>query len=150
MKSLFNPQDNSEVVSRINKLNHAAPAHWGTMNCSQMLAHCQVPFKIAFDEITVKRGLAGILFGKMAKKKLIDSDKPFDKNLPTFKEAKIKGSRDFYKEREMLISYVQRMATDGPRSITAKPHFFFGPLTVTEWDQLHYKHTDHHLRQFGV
>lgn len=149
MKSLFNGQDNAEVISRIHKLNHAAPAHWGKMTVSQMLAHCQVPFKVAYEEINLKRGLAGVLFGKWAKKEML-SDKPFRKNLPTFKEARVKDDRDFHKERELLINYVSRMSAGGPDVITKKPHPFFGPLTIGEWDQLQYKHLDHHLKQFGV
>ena len=29
-------------------------------------------------------------------------------------------------------------------------HPIFGPLTVRQWGVQGYKHTDHHLRQFGV
>jgi hypothetical protein len=149
MKSLYNAQDNQELINRLNSLTPSSPALWGKMNVSQMLSHCQKPLQITFEELTIKRRLIGFMFGKMAKKKLL-SDAPFGKNLPTFKEAKIKGDCDFTTEKEKLANYITRMATGGSEAITKKPHPFFGPLTTYEWDQLQYKHLDHHLKQFGV
>jgi hypothetical protein len=149
MKSLNNDQDNKELINRLNFLTPNTPALWGKMNVSQMLSHCQKPMQIAFDELVIKRGLIGLLFGKMAKIKLL-SDAPFAKNLPTFKEAKMTGNCDFENEKRRLAGYIIRMATGGPDTITKKPHPFFGHLTTHEWDQLQYKHLDHHFKQFGV
>ena len=149
MKSLYNATDNQELLTRLDTLTPAAPALWGKMNASQMVAHCQVPIKLGFEELVIKRGIIGFLFGKMAKKKLL-SDAPFEKNLPTFKEARIKHQPDFGTEKEKLAAYIRRMATGGPEAITKKPHPFFGPLTTHEWDQLQYKHLDHHFKQFNI
>jgi len=113
-----------------------------------MLAHCQVPLRVALDELQIKRGLAGFLFGRIAKKKLL-SDQPFKPNLPTFREAKITGVKDFETERQSLINMIRRFEA-GSGVLTTKAHGFFGPLTVQEWDKLQVKHLDHHLRQFGV
>ncbi len=71
MKSLFNPKDNKEYIDRINNLNPQSKAQWDKMNAAQMLAHTQVPFNVATGEARLKRGLLGILFGKMAKKKYL-------------------------------------------------------------------------------
>ncbi|TSD67550.1 hypothetical protein FFF34_009210 [Inquilinus sp. KBS0705] len=149
MKSLYNDQDNLELISRIDKLNASTPGLWGKMSVSQMLAHCQVPIQIAFEELTLKRNLLGYLFGGMAKKKLM-GDAPFGKNLPTFKQARMKHERDFNFEKGKLTNYIRRIAIDGPEGITKKTHPFFGHLTTHEWDKLLYKHLDHHLQQFGV
>jgi hypothetical protein len=84
----------------------------------------------------------------MAKKNIV-SEQPFKHNLPTMNEARIKNDRDFETEKTALIECVKRF-TAGPDVLTKKPHPFFGPLTVDEWNTLQYKHLDHHLRQFGV
>jgi hypothetical protein len=148
MKSIFNPIDNAGFIDRINKLSPASQALWGKMNVGQMLAHCQVPIKVALGDLQLKRGLMGVLFGKIAKKKLLE-EKPFKPNLPTFRDAIIKGDQDFDKEKQGLIDLVKKF-TDGPDVITKVPHPFFGPMTVDEWNTLQVKHLDHHLRQFGV
>jgi hypothetical protein len=148
MESIFNVDDSTRFVGRINQLTPSSQALWGKMNVSQMLAHCQVPLRIALAELHIKGGLAGFLFGRIAKKKLV-SDQPFKRNLPTFREAKITGVKDFETEKRGLIELIKRF-DGGPGILTKEPHGFFGPLTTEEWDKLQVKHLDHHLRQFGV
>ncbi|OOQ59308.1 DUF1569 domain-containing protein [Mucilaginibacter pedocola] len=149
MKSLYNVTDNHELLARLNNITPATQPQWGKMNAAQMLAHCQVPLQIGFGELQLKRMFLGYIFGSMAKKKLM-SNAPFDKNLPTFNQALIKHQPDFEVEKEKLSAYIKRLATGGPEGITKRPHPFFGPLSTHEWDQLQYKHLNHHLEQFGV
>jgi hypothetical protein len=85
MNSLFDTSISSQIIQRIQKLQPASQPQWGKMSVAQMLAHCQRPFKAFFGEEKMKRGLMGILFGKMAKKKLF-SNKPWSHNLPTAPE----------------------------------------------------------------
>jgi hypothetical protein len=148
MESIFNAAVRDKFVGRINKLTPATPALWGKMNVSQMLAHCQVPLKMALDDLQIKRGLVGILFGRIARKQIL-SDQPFKRNMPTFKEARITSDKDFETEKQGLTMLIKRFEA-GPGVLTNKPHGFFGELTPDEWDQLQVKHLDHHLQQFSV
>ena len=153
MKRLFNPEENNLIQERINKLTPDSRALWGKMNVSQMLAHLQTPMLVAFGQLKLKGGLMAFLFGKIAKKQMLN-DKPFKKNMPTVKEFKFTGKnfpeKEFLKEKDILLFYVDRFITEGPDVITNKKHPFFGELTLEEWDTLQWKHVDHHLRQFGV
>ena len=148
MKSLFNPTVNKEMIDRILKMNPEKKPIWGKMSAAQMIAHSQAPFKVAFEELKLKRGILGILFGGIAKKKILGPE-PFGKNLPTDNNFKIIGQPDFEKEKNKLVDYVQRFAKTGSDGITNEAHPFFGKLKLEEWDTLLYKHLDHHLRQFG-
>ena len=148
MKSIFNPNDNKEIIDRINRLTSGSTAQWGKMNVSQMLAHAQVPIKVSLGEVKLKRGLIGILFGSLAKKQLLN-DKPFKKDLPTDRSFIIQGIPDFEKEKKALMELVQRLGKSST-NLTNEPHPFFGKMKVNEWDTLMIKHLDHHLRQFGV
>ncbi|MGZ4035381.1 MAG: DUF1569 domain-containing protein [Bacteroidia bacterium] len=151
MKSLFNASDNQEIVNRINKLSPESKGLWGKMNVEQMLAHSRMPLMAAYGkEKMSKRGLISFLFGKMAKKQLIDEDKPFKKNLPTDKKFIIANPEKFEKEKQALIEHVREFSLKGPDAITKEPHGFFGNLTPQEWDKLQYRHLDHHLSQFAV
>jgi hypothetical protein len=149
MKSLFIPVNNSEIIERINRLSSNTKPEWGKMTVAQMVTHAQKPFLVAFDELKLKRGLIGVLFGGIAKKKLI-SPEPFGRNLPTDPNFKISGSPEFEKEKSKLMDYVKLFSQKGPAGLTKDPHPFFGKLSPDEWDTLMYKHLDHHLRQFGV
>ena len=149
MKSIFNAADSDEFIARIDKLTASSPALWGKMSVSQMLAHCQPVLQLAVGDLKLKRAFIGLLFGSMAKKKLL-KDETFEKNLPTFKEAKIKDDRNFEVEKTALKTLVKKVQKAGPEGLIKEPHPFFGKLTPEEWDQLNTKHLDHHLRQFGV
>jgi len=149
MKSLFNKAENDAIINRINQLNNNSTAVWGKMDAAQMLAHCQVPLKVAFGEVKLKRGLIGILFGGLAKRKMVNGQ-PFQKNLPTDKTFIIKTHPALEIEKQNLSELVQRFTTAGPSGLSNEPHPFFGKLTTDEWDILSWKHLDHHLRQFGV
>ena len=149
MKSIFNKPDNAEIIGRINKLTASSAAQWGTMNVSQMMVHTREPVRVAFGELKLERSVVGILFGWLAKKKLL-SDKPFGKNMPTDKNFIVHNSPDFEEERNRLVAIVKRCAEEGAGAFTIEPHPFFGKLTSREWDALLWKHLDHHLKQFGV
>jgi len=60
------------------------------------------------------------------------------------------GDKDFATEQQRLLASVDRFSAGGPAQFTTYPHTFFGPMTPAEWAIMHYKHLDHHLRQFGA
>lgn len=149
MKSLFDLSESQHIISRINRLQSTSTAEWGRMNVAQMLAHCQVPLRLAVGDLSLQRVLAGIFFGSFARKQLVKSE-PFKKDLFTAKEFLITDERDFEKEKSSLIELIERFTKNGPDGLTEDPHPFFGRMTEQEWDILQWKHLDHHLRQFGV
>ncbi|MBI5852006.1 MAG: DinB family protein [Planctomycetes bacterium] len=147
--SLFDPGQRAKLLDRIAALRPDSQRRWGRMDVAQMLAHCQAPLRVALGDLKLKRGVMGILFGKMAKKKLLDP-KPWKPGMPTAPEFIVKDRREFARERDTLVELVRRFGDGGPAALTADPHPFFGPLTAQEWDALQGRHLDHHLHQFGA
>ncbi|HTR82249.1 MAG TPA: DUF1569 domain-containing protein [Bacteroidota bacterium] len=148
VKSLFNPIDNAEMLARIDRLTAEMKPQWGKMNAAQMLAHAQAPLKVAFGESRLPRSLFGLLFGRIAKRKLSGSE-PWQHGMPTEKSFVVSDERDFEEEKKKLVSLVKRFAGSGQRVIVNNLHPFFGRLTADEWDRLMWNHLDHHLTQFG-
>ena len=148
LMNLFEQSAAQEVISRLNTISANTPPNWGKMNAAQMVTHCRAPFQAYFGEIKMKRALIGRLFGKIAKRKLL-SPKPWSRNLPTAREFKISDERNFDKEKQTLVSYINRFANEG-YTITSTVHPFFGKMSSQEWATLAYKHLDHHLKQFGA
>jgi len=147
--SLFDPAGLAAMLARLERLRPDAARQWGKMTAAQMLAHCQQPLRVALGELPLKRMLIGILFGRLAKKKLL-APAPWKQGMPTAPEFKVMDNRDFAKEKVALQTLVQRFGKGGPAALTKLPHPFFGPLTTEEWQALQWRHLDHHLRQFGV
>ena len=149
MPSIFNREDCQVFINRINAITDSTKPLWGKMNATQVMGHCAVSFYMVMGKMRMKRGLIGLLFGKLAKK-LIVSDKPFRKSSPTAKEFIMPDGKDFEEEKAKLIAAITDLNEKGPTAVKAGPHPFFGRLTLAEWDALICKHLNHHLEQFGV
>lgn len=149
MRSIFNTEDKDDILNRLDQLHPDSKPMWGKMSVSQMLAHCIVPTKISTGDIPGKRNIIGILFGKIAKKRMV-SEEPFRKNLPTDPSFIVKHDPDFYKSQQELKALIEKLYSTDKNELVQRKHPFFGKLTVDEWGLLNYKHFDHHLRQFSV
>ncbi len=148
MKSVFNENDNNELIARINRLTPETQPLWGKMSVAQMLGHCQRAVEVGTGLLELRRTAMGFIFGRVALKQLMN--KPIAKNIPTEKSFVIPTSVDFEPERQKLIESYKALAEHGAGHITHKKHPYFGTLTTEEWDTLLWKHLDHHLQQFGV
>jgi hypothetical protein len=146
--TLFNNADVSEMIGRIDKLTPETQNHWGKMNVTQMLAHCNKSLETAMGENNIPRIFIGKIFGPFLKRTVL-SEKPFGKNSPTDKSYIFKGPLDFEVEKQKLKSSLHKFLEGGLTKCTQYPHPFFGKFTPEEWGIFTWKHLDHHLRQFG-
>ncbi len=115
-----------------------------------MMAHCNVPYEMVYDN---KHPKPGFLMGFMMKafiKKVVTNEKPYKKNAQTAPAFIIKGNRDFQGEKTRLIQYITTTQQSGEVAFNQKLSHSFGPLSKNEWNNMFYKHLDHHLKQFGV
>lgn len=149
MKNLFDRDAYTEIINRLHALTPQTQRQWGKMNAAQMLAHCKEAFKVPLSEKKMPRMFIGLLLGWAFRKKLYN-DVPWKRNLPTAPNFIIKDERDFEKEKQELVTMVDRFYNSGPEKVGRFPHPMFGTLTPGQWGQSMYKHLDHHLVQFGV
>lgn len=150
MKTIFDKNIREHLVSRIERINEDRKAGWGKMTVIQMIQHNIYwnRWVIGKDNHEYKQAFMGKLFGKTGLKRMIRNEKPFDKNIPTSNIFKIKGSTgEIESEKEDWILLINEYESyNNPDFI----HDFFGKMTNEQIGILAYKHTDHHLRQFGV
>lgn len=149
MNSIYNKESNDSMISRINKLTPESKALWGKMNAAQMCRHCAIAIDIAFGKGDLKVNFLMKLLGKMLKKKVFYGGE-IGKNSPTAKEFIITEDLDLEKTKAELIANFSRFASEGKSVIKTMNHPFWGKMTYEDWDALIWKHTDHHLKQFGV
>ena len=147
MKSIYNSNDNQELVNRINQINSESKPLWGKMSADQMCEHCLLTSNVAFGKQELKINFLMKLVGKMMKNKVFNSE--FKKNSPTAPEFIVKNSVDLDKSKAELIKNIQ-LLQNGQKNITVMNHPFRGKMTYEDWDKLMYNHMDHHLKQFGV
>lgn len=150
MQNIFNPMVAEEVVARIHKLNAGTNPLWGKMNVSQMLAHCNVIYEMVYtDKHPKPNGFIRFIL-KVFVKQAVVNEKPYKKNTKTAPAFIIADKRDFEVERKRLIEFILKTQKLGENHFHQKESHSFGKLTKTEWNNLFYKHLNHHLEQFGV
>ncbi|WP_018342059.1 DUF1569 domain-containing protein [Cytophaga aurantiaca] len=151
MKSIFNNAVVTETLNRIDNLNTDSKALWGKMSVSTMLAHCNVPYELVYEEEKYPKPNAIMkFFLKAFVKDQVVNEKPYKKNSMTSPTFIIKGQRDFHKEKIRLSDHIRKTQELGESYFDNKESHSFGILTKNEWNNMFYKHLDHHLKQFGV
>lgn len=131
-------------------MNDIDNAQWGKMNVFQMLKHNTYwnGWILGEDNQTYKQTFLGKIFGKIALNKMIKDEQPFDKNIPTSVPFKVKETNgDFEAEKLKWISLTEAYENYNNTDFI---HDFFGKMTKEQIGILVYKHSDHHLRQFGL
>jgi hypothetical protein len=150
MKSVFDQLTVYELCNRINSLNPDTQAKWGKMKVAQMLAHCNVTYEMVYEDKHPKPNPFMKLVLKLFVKKLVVTAKQYKPNNPTAPAFIIKDTKIFDEERIRLLNFINKTLALGAKHFDGKESHSFGKLTIDEWNNMFYKHLDHHLNQFGV
>lgn len=150
LPSVYDNSVAQDFINRINKLTPKTQPQWGKMNVSQVLAHCCVTYEYIFDERKDKPNfLVKWMLKKFVKKKVV-SEESYAQNLATGPAFIIPDDKDFEAEKIRLINYVNKVVEKGESFFKGKASVSFDVLTPEEWNNMMYKHLNHHLTQFGV
>lgn len=150
IKNIFDQEITEEVLARIEKLTTESKPHWGKMNVAQMLAHCNVTYDMVFTDHYVKaKAFKKFLLTSLIKPTVV-GDKPYKKNSRTAPQFLIVDARVFQEEKTKLVGYLKQVQELGGAHFEGKESNSFGNLTEREWNNMFYKHIDHHLQQFGA
>lgn len=151
MKNIFEKEITNEVISKIDALTPQLQPQWGKMNVAQMLAHLNVMYELVYEpeKFPKSSGFEKFMIKLFAKNQVV-GEKPYPKNGRTAPIFIISDERDFEKEKERLKNYITQTQSLGASNFEGKESHSFGKLTSKEWNNMFYKHIDHHLTQFGV
>jgi hypothetical protein len=150
MKDIFDPSVTEGLIHRIRALTPDTRPEWGKMNVAQMLAHCSVAYEMVYEDRHPRPNPVLRILLKTFVKRGVVNEKPYPRNSPTAPAFKVSQEQDFERERDRLIAYLERTRDLGPDHFDGRESLSFGPLSRQEWNNLFYKHLDHHLTQFGV
>ena len=147
MKTMWQPEAREELLARAGKLRPEAPAQWGKLNCSRMLAHVTDGLRMATGELRVAPKSSPLKYTPI--KQLIIYWLPFPKSAPTAPELLARAPGEWEREvsqfRDALQQFVSRKDEQ-----QWPAHPAFGNLSNKDWGVLVYRHIDHHFKQFGV
>jgi len=150
LPNIFTPEVTNNLLQRIETLTPSSQAKWGKMNVSQMLAHCNVTYEMMYENIHPKpNAVLKFILKLLVKKKVVD-ETTYPKESRTAPAFVITTEKDFQKEKERLIQYMKKTQELGENYFDGRESHSFGSLTKDEWNNMLYKHLDHHFRQFGA
>jgi hypothetical protein len=148
MNTFWDRRTREEIFRRIERLTPDARAQWGRLNVAQMLAHLNDAMRMAIGELPVRAKNTPLRYPPI--KQLIVYAMPFPKSAPTAPELLARcDAACFADEQAAFRPLAERLAAK-PAGEGWPEHPAFGRLTHTAWGVLSFRHTDHHLKQFGV
>lgn len=150
LPNVFTPEVSEGIIGRINGLNPQSKPNWGKMSVAQMLAHCCVTYEYVYNDKYKTPNFLVRLMLKLFVKNAVVNETPYKHDNRTAPDFIIVNDRDFESEKQRLIGFIKQTQTLGSSHFDGKESHSFGKLTQTEWNNMFYKHLDHHLRQFGV
>lgn len=151
MKSVFDDGQRAFLIERLGSLKPDTSRRWGTMSAHDAMLHMSDGLRWAMGEIEVTSVRLRLPTGLM-RWVALRLPAPWPRGAPTLPEldraAKPPPSSDFAGDRDDLAACLERFARGGE---VARPrHPVFGRMTERDWGIWAYRHTDHHLRQFGL
>jgi hypothetical protein len=150
LPNIFSKEVSEGVIDRINQLSPNSQPLWGKMNVAQMLAHCCVAYEMVYTDKHPKPSFFMGFILKNFVKRMVVSPKPYPKSSKTALAFLVSDEKNFEAEKQRLIDYIRETEVLGSYIFDGKKSLSFGHLSANEWNNMFYKHIDHHLKQFGV
>lgn len=150
LPNVFTKEVSVDIIDRIGHLKADTQPKWGKMSVAQMLAHCNITYEMTYEDIHPKPNALIKFILKMIVKNSVTSEEPYKQNLSTASQFIIKETKNFEFEKKRLIDFIIITQQLGENHFDGKESHSFGVMNKTEWNNMFYKHLNHHLNQFGV
>ncbi len=141
----------SGVMSALEGLRDASPARWGRMTAAQMVEHLIWAFELSTGRAHSR--CASPAADSLRLKSFLYPNRPtplgfmnpaLATGLPPLRHAALA------KAKAALAKEIERVLDGASDPNRLHTHPIFGPMGYEEWHRTHYKHTHHHLLQFGL
>jgi len=152
VKTVADPDVLGSVIQRLESLRVDSRRRWGTLTPHEVLCHLGDAAAMVLGvrprnkPVRMRRRLVVKGVGLWA-------PIPWPHGWPTnpLHNPRAEGTRpsDFANDLARAIAGLEGIAKAAPNTLDPA-HGFFGTMSVRDWQRWAYRHTDHHLRQFGV
>ena len=152
MRTVADPAVLRVLIARLEALTPESRRRWGTLSPHEMVCHLGDATEMVLRtrprvQRTPERSRPVM--------KLIGlwSPVPWPRGWATnpMQDPKASGTQPsiFAQDRGRAVAGLERVAVAQPETLEPM-HGFFGRMSLADWQRWAYKHTDHHLRQFGL
>ena len=148
MSTIFDNGVRESLLQRIAKLNKSCEAEWGKMTVDQMILHCLLWDEMAQLQRKYTQTFIGRIFGKLVLKSFLKEGELLKRNVESFPEIIVSERGDTENDKLKWQDSINKYSNLPDKHEFIHP--FFGKVNREQTGRLAFKHTDHHLRQFGL
>ena len=150
-KNIFDQILREELIERVLHLTSESKPNWGTMNAFQMVKHCRLfeAWILGIGDWDYSKSRSTPEQAEKFLHAITADDTPLMKFAPSSEILIVSAldEGDFEAERNLWIAHLKAYESFNNQHFI---HDFFGKMSKEQIGILAYKHTEHHLRQFGV
>jgi Protein of unknown function (DUF1569) len=146
--SIWDESVRTSIAARAQRVAAGTKPGWGRMNAAAMMAHINDSLRMALGDLPVKSKNLPLRYKPI--RKLFIYYLPMPKGAPTAPELIARCSNAVLDDEKQAFAELINRCAHVTTSTALGEHPAFGDLGYDEYGCLIAKHTDHHLRQFGV
>jgi hypothetical protein len=152
MKTVADPAVLRSLLDRLRRLTPDSSRRWGTLTPHEMLCHLGDAAAMVL-RTRPRREPVPHRRRPLVKWLVLWTAIPMPHGFPTnpMHDPRADGTRpsEFAADLARAIAGLDGIAAPGPQELEPV-HGLFGTMSVADWQRWAYRHTDHHLRQFGL
>jgi hypothetical protein len=145
--TLWNEDDRRALDARLSTLRPDAKGRWGSLDAPHMLCHITDAVRSATGDVVCTPKPSPLRYPVI--NSLVMFYLPWPTSAPTAPELISRRPGAWDVEIARYRAAVDAL-TKHPRTGSWVEHVAFGRLSGSQWGRLLYRHTDYHLKQFGV
>ncbi len=146
-RTLWNEGDRLAIAARVAQLTPDTRPLWGSFDAPQMVCHITDTLRWATGDVRCEPKRSFLRYPVI--KTLVMFHLPWPKGVPTSPELIARPTGGLAGAK--CSAFSRRWTRSDKRPIEGPwpEHAAFGRLSGAQWGRLLYRHTDHHLTQFG-
>jgi uncharacterized protein DUF1569 len=146
--SMWDASLRASFAARAGKLTPASKAGWGKFSVGGMMAHLNDSYRMALGELIIPSKNLPLRYPPI--KQLVIYLLPFPKSAPTAPQLLTRCDGAVLADEQLaMLKMLDKLAAVKPGD-PLQEHPAFGVLSHRAYGVLMARHTDHHLKQFGV
>lgn len=136
-----------DFIKRLGRISPDATPRWGTLTRQGMIQHIADTIRYSMGRAGDMPDIGNAFMRRIVAPLILNGVVPMPRNIKAPPYPTRPSLDDAETLHAMLDEYLGLVQAG---EFTPKPHPVFGEIGIDGWAKMHYRHFEHHLKQFGV